>query len=476
MGSLKAFSSTVNTGLRRDGANWLSGSGGRMAVAALFAFAVAMTPIGASAAALCTAQDFGAVVDQTAQALRDLNINGANRFQAKLRSLKEKHGLTEDEIQTRAAGLQDDKMGEFNREIDTLVNQMDTLSQTPNDKINCEKLDELKRVRDRLLTIMGQKSGYMLAKADIELDKPGGSSPAPASTAPRPRADTVTPGPAPSVSGSVQTPPKSDRLDVKPADSDDRGPDLPQATPKKETPPKIAEAPAPKAAPTPTLPERRSEPTRTARNWTPESQTFAPTPPSLLKPDRQRDDVSPPVALAPPPDGQVLLPPPGQGNAEATYSIAEIQDAGRGIFGTITAQFAGAINYAFQNFGQPTAYITGSEGGAALLAGLRYGKGMLHVKSAAQSEIYWQGPSVGYDLGAEGSNALFLVYNLDDPNRIYGRFTGVGGAAYVAGGVGVNVLGKGNMVMVPIRSGVGLRLGANLAYLKFTERQTWNPF
>lgn len=475
MGSLKAFSSRVHGGLCRDGAGRLATHSGRRFVAtAMFSCAMAWATVGASAAPACTAQDFGAVVDQTAQALRDLNINGANRFQAKLRSLKEKHGLTEDEIQTRAASLQDDKMSEFNREIDGLVNQMDTLSQTPNDKINCEKLDELKRVRDRLLTIMGQKSGYMLAKADIELDKAGGGapSPAPAGTTPRPHADTAAP--APSASATPRTPPKSDRLDVKPAESADKGPDLPPVTAKKEVPPKVAETPAPKAAPT--LPERRSEPTKTAKNWTPESQTFAPTPPNLLKPDRQRDDPAAPLALAPAPDGQVQLPPPGQGNSEATYSIAEIQEAGRGIFGTITAQFAGAINYAFQNFGQPNAYITGGEGGAAILAGLRYGKGMLHVKTAPQSEIYWQGPSVGYDLGAEGSNALFLVYNLDDPNRIYGRFTGVGGAAYVAGGVGVNVLGKGNMVMVPIRSGVGLRLGANLAYLKFTERQTWNPF
>ena len=92
------------------------------------------------------------------------------------------------------------------------------------------------------------------------------------------------------------------------------------------------------------------------------------------------------------------------------------------------------------------------------------------------TKIYWQGPSLGYDLGAEGSSALFLVYNLEEPDRIYGRFTGVGGSAYVAGGLGVNVLGKGKMVMVPLRTGVGLRIGANLAYLKFTERQTWNPF
>jgi hypothetical protein len=158
------------------------------------------------------------------------------------------------------------------------------------------------------------------------------------------------------------------------------------------------------------------------------------------------------------------------------YSIAEIREAGRGVFGTINAEFAGAINYAFQNFGRPNAYITGIEGGAAFVAGLRYGKGTMNRKGEGPNPIYWQGPSAGLDFGAEGGRALFLVYNMENPDAIYGRFSGIGGAAYVAGGVGLNVLGKGGMVMVPIRSGLGLRLGANLAYVKFTERQTWNPF
>ena len=464
-------------------------------ISAVFACALTLSPLGLSSALACSSADFGAVVDQTAQALRDLNINGAKRFQAKLQSLRQKHGLSEDEIQTRAAALQDDKMSEFNREIDTLVNQMDVLSQTPNDKITCAKLDELKRVRDQLLTIMALKSGYMLAKADAELDKSGGA-PAAQATTPRtddaPVAQATAPrtndAPAPSAGGSARTAPKGDRLDVKQPETADKAP-APATAARKEAPappaPKTAaDAPAPKAtadAPAstlkPALPERRTEPTRTAKNWTPESQTFAPTPPALQKPDYQREEsYAPPTALAPPPDGQPQLPSPGNQTLDNTYSIVEIQEAGRGIFGTITAQFGGAINYAFQNFGQPNAYITGGEGGAAVLAGLRYGKGRLHVKTAPESDIYWQGPSAGFDFGAEGSNALFLVYNLDDPNRIYGRFTGIGGSAYVAGGVGLNVLGKGNMVMVPIRSGIGLRLGANLAYLKFTERQTWNPF
>jgi hypothetical protein len=189
-----------------------------------------------------------------------------------------------------------------------------------------------------------------------------------------------------------------------------------------------------------------------------------------------------PTTLAPPAIGSLAPPPPTEdlpppvAASDQGYSIAEIREAGRGVFGTITAEFAGAINYAFQQFGTPNAYISGVEGGAAFLAGLRYGKGTIYRKDGATGPIYWQGPSAGIDFGAEGSRSLFLVYNLNEPDAIYGRFSGIGGSAYVAGGVGLNVLGKGGMVMVPIRSGLGLRLGANLAYVKFTERQTWNPF
>ncbi len=438
----------------------------------VFFFAIALLALGGmsapSRAAGCTAAEFGAVVDQTAQALRDLNLNGSKRFQERLHFYQEKYKLSQDEMQARAAALQDDKMDGFNREIDTLVNQMDTLSQMPNNRINCEKLDELKRVRDRLLTVMGQKSGYMLAKADIELDRPAGSPP-PAKTDKKP--DTVLAlQPPPTV---VDRPGKEDRLAVKqpePAPEKEAAAEKPQAKADKEKP-----APAPLH---PGLPERRPEHLASADSWTPASQTATP-PPGLGAPNTlaRGGEAQAPTVLAPPPAGEQQLPPPISGDAsDDTYTIAEIQEAGRGIFGTINAQFAGAVNYAFQQFGRPNAYITGSEGGAAVLAGLRYGSGMLHSKSLPITKIYWQGPSLGYDLGAEGSSALFLVYNLKDRERIYGRFTGIGGSAYVAGGFGVNVLGKGKMVMVPIRTGVGLRLGANVAYLKFTERQTWNPF
>jgi hypothetical protein len=221
------------------------------------------------------------------------------------------------------------------------------------------------------------------------------------------------------------------------------------------------------------LPQRSPGGPRTARNAPPLDDRGPP--PSQYERDGER-----PASLAPAPGGRLPppvddLPPPEASSGEG-YSISDIREAGRGVFGTITAEFAGAINYAFQTFGQPNAYISGVEGGAAFLAGLRYGKGTIFRKGAQPGPIYWQGPSAGLDFGAEGSRSLFLVYNLDDPFAIYGRFSGIGGSAYVAGGVGLNVLGKGGVVMVPIRSGLGLRLGANLAYVKFTERQTWNPF
>lgn len=472
--------------------------------AALYVFTVIATGFPLAAAIACTANDFGEVVDQTAQALRELNASGAQRFQAKLKEFQQKYSLSNEEIRARAAGLQDDKMTDFNREIDTLVAQMDELSQTPNEQINCEKLEELKRVRDRLLTVMGQKSGYMLAKADIELDRPAqaGTSSEPAGDGAESRKSDAQPSAS---AGTDNKPGKGDKLAVnspaagqEPRAEEPAGEKTAEAEPKKEAPDL-----------NPDLPEKRPNETKAAENWQPQNQT-----PSAPREERQAfadpsaggqeqnytggeqpydsreppypgpaDGSEPPVSLAPPPDGE-RLPPPSYGDQfpprnediDTTYSIEEISEAGRGLFGTVTAQFAAAINFAFQNFGRPNAYITGSEGGAAFLAGLRYGKGKLHSKVDPLRTIYWQGPSVGLDMGAEGSSALFLVYNLDNSEKLYGRFTGVGGSAYVAGGVGLNVLGKDGVIIAPIRTGIGLRLGANLAYLKFTERQTWNPF
>lgn len=159
-----------------------------------------------------------------------------------------------------------------------------------------------------------------------------------------------------------------------------------------------------------------------------------------------------------------------------TYSQNEIIRAGHGFFGSISSGLASAIEWAFKNAGRPNGYILGQDAGGALVAGLRYGEGRLHTKDAGVHRVYWQGPTIGYDAGAEGSKVMTLVYNLHDPSDIYQRFGGVQGAAYLVGGVGVQLQKAGHVTLAPIRAGVGVRLGANVGYLKYTREPTWNPF
>lgn len=168
--------------------------------------------------------------------------------------------------------------------------------------------------------------------------------------------------------------------------------------------------------------------------------------------------------------------PPKSSGSRGTYTQNEILRAGHGFFGNVSSGLASAIEWAFQKAGRPNGYILGQDAGGAVVAGLRYGEGKLFTKDAGDHKVYWQGPSVGYDFGAEGSKVMVLVYNLSDPSEIYNRFAGVQGAAYVIGGVGVQLQKAGEVTLAPIRAGVGLRLGANVGYLKYTRNPTWNPF
>jgi hypothetical protein len=169
-------------------------------------------------------------------------------------------------------------------------------------------------------------------------------------------------------------------------------------------------------------------------------------------------------------------PPPPYGQEDGGFTADEIKGAGHRFFGKITGGLASVIEHAFESQGQPNGYILGEEGGGAFVAGLRYGEGVLYTRDAGTHKVYWQGPSIGYDFGAEGSKTMILVYNLRSPAQIFQTFGGVGGQAYVVGGVGINYLAAGDIKLAPIRSGLGLRLGANVGYLKYTNRPTWNPF
>jgi hypothetical protein len=180
------------------------------------------------------------------------------------------------------------------------------------------------------------------------------------------------------------------------------------------------------------------------------------------------------VAVAPPvPPVEPSSPPPSDMEG---YTIEEIKAASAGFFGQVSANLAGAIEHAFSNSGRPTAYILGTEGGGAFLAGVRYGKGLLYLRNGGKQRIYWHGPTVGADVGGGGSKTLFLIYKLAEPEELYTSFTGVDGSAYLVGGVGFTLVTNGTVVMAPIRSGVGLRLGASLGYIRFTPNATWNPF
>ncbi len=159
-----------------------------------------------------------------------------------------------------------------------------------------------------------------------------------------------------------------------------------------------------------------------------------------------------------------------------TYSTEEIMTAGHQFFGKASRGLAKVIEYVFQSQGEPTAYIVGEEGSGAFVGGLRYGQGTIYYKNGTTEKIYWQGPSVGFDFGANGSRSLVLVYNSNDPSDLHERFGGVEGSAYFIGGLGVNFQRHDDVILAPIRTGVGARLGANVGYLKYSGKPRWNPF
>jgi hypothetical protein len=361
--------------------------------------------------------------------------------------------------------MDDSRLGGFNAQIEQLVSKIDALSGTSGGDVSCARLDDLRAARDQLVSVMNKKFAFILAQLDVEAgnqvasngDLPTTSAATDAS-APLPLTPKASNPPAPAP-GDHATPGKQ----ASPDDQADAAwaANVKRALSQSNT--KTADTASANTQPAPQAPARsQSQP-----------QPLAPLP---LRPE------------APPPDEHMaaLTPLPGPDAAQQLapgadlYTSKEISEAGEGLFGTLSAELAGVIHYAFKNFGEPNGYIVGDEGGGAFLAGLRYGSGQLHARvngsDIGPTQIFWEGPSVGLDVGATGSKSLFLVYNLNDSSKLYKRFAGVDGSAYALGGFGLTVLKNGRTIIVPIRTGIGVRLGASLAYLKFTERASWNPF
>ncbi|AJY48420.1 DUF1134 domain-containing protein [Martelella endophytica] len=165
-----------------------------------------------------------------------------------------------------------------------------------------------------------------------------------------------------------------------------------------------------------------------------------------------------------------------QTTQSSNFSADEIVTAGNTFFGEASSGLAQALQNAFSKYGLPNGYILGTEGSGAFIAGLTYGEGVLNTKNAGSHQVFWQGPSLGIDYGGDGSRVMMLVYNLPTVQDLYHRYGGVAGSAYLIAGFSMQVYKNQNVILVPVRTGVGARLGVNVGYLKLTSKPTWNPF
>lgn len=183
---------------------------------------------------------------------------------------------------------------------------------------------------------------------------------------------------------------------------------------------------------------------------------------AVAQQDQSVQDRTPPAATAPP-------------AADQTYSSEEIMREASRFFGETSEALAKAIERTFSDYGRPSAYIFGSEGGAAIVVGLRYGEGQLQYKGGGAMPVYWQGPSIGWDFGGNAAKVFTLIYNLEETYQLFQRFPAVDGSLYVIAGFSVNYQRSGNVVLAPIRTGVGLRAGASLGYVHYTRERSLLP-
>lgn len=398
------------------------------------AAALLLIGLGPAAAVTCTPESLGAAVDAAGLELRLFSATAQPALNQKLAALKEKKKWSDaDYEQKLGAFLHDKRAAQLDQQADELLTKIDTLGRpAPGTPVSCTTIDDVKATGSELLAVMKTKSAHINEKIDREL---GLAPQAGAQTAENtaPHAPPAPPAKAPKEDKVAKT--------------------EPQAT----MPPPV---PKPTDKPASAAPKTGAE---KSSSWNTTAEMHPAQPPPVESfPD------APGAPYAPPPDGVM--------NTEEGYTIDEIREASRGFFGTVSTSLGSVIEHAFSKSGRPTAYVLGTEGGGAILAGLRYGEGTMYLRSGGTQKVYWHGPSIGYDLGGDSSRTLFLIYRLREPQGIFRQFTGLDGTAYLVGGVGITFLKGGEVLMAPIRSGLGLRFGASLGYVRFTPRPTWNPF
>jgi len=383
----------------------------------------------------CTAADYAAAVDRSGAELSRESRAVQPKIQQRMRRYQQITGLPDADYEDAALqAIHDDRLEQLDIKSSELLLKIDSMGRLPEGKApSCAEVADIDALGKELLGVVRTKSDYMLARLDAKIAEAGGSK---ATTAAPARNEPAQSDPATSL------PAKSAPAKSEPAKSETA-----KAEPAAPAPEPRAEA---KAQPKPQVTMRENQPAKTKP-----SDAFQPGP-----------------AVDPAPGDS-----PHVGGSEEGYSIDEIRDATRGFFGTISTSLASVIEHAFKTSGRPTAYVLGTEGGGAFLAGLRFGEGTLFMRKHPETrKVWWHGPSIGGDFGASGTRTMFLIYKLDDEQGLFRSFTGVDGSAFFVGGVGMTVLKGGDVIMAPIRTGLGLRVGASIGYVRFTPDPTWNPF
>jgi hypothetical protein len=194
-----------------------------------------------------------------------------------------------------------------------------------------------------------------------------------------------------------------------------------------------------------------------------------PPPPPPSEPSAQSGVPAAPASTAAP--GAV-----GDGDLQPVFSQSEVLSAAENVFGRGAEGLARMIETVFKDLGQPNAYIAGREGGGAIGVGVRYGEGKLYHKVEGEMPIYWRGPSIGFDVGADGSKTFILIYKLYDTEELFRAYPAAEGKAYIIGGLSAQYVQRGDVVIVPIKLGVGWRLGVNAGYLRFSKKKSFLPF
>ena len=176
------------------------------------------------------------------------------------------------------------------------------------------------------------------------------------------------------------------------------------------------------------------------------------------------------------PPAPYTAPAPVTAGQEEGIPKDDVLTAAENVFGKGAEGLAKLIEDVFKDQGRPIAYIAGSEAGGAFVVGLRYGSGMMSHKIEGERKVYWTGPSAGFDVGADANKVFVLVYNLHDSQELFRRYPAAEGRAYLVGGFSASILRHRDVRLVPIRLGVGVRLGVNVGYMKFSEKSRWMPF